>query len=55
MAQKDLILKVEKIEHQLGSQSKEINVLFEYIKRLMEDKGQQEDQASRKRIGYKKK
>ena len=38
MTHKDLILKVEKIEHQLGGQSEEIRVLFEYIKKLIEDK-----------------
>ncbi len=54
MTHKDLILKVEKMEQELKGQGKEIRVLFEYIKKLIQAKDQQEDQASRKRIGYKK-
>jgi len=54
MSQKGLILKVEKIEQELKGQSSEIQVLFEYIKKLIEVKEQQDEQESRKRIGYKR-
>ena len=54
MTHKDLILKVEKIEQSLKGQSHEIQVLFEYIKKLIEGKEQKEEQESRKRIGYKR-
>jgi len=54
LTHKDLILKVEKIERQMDGQGHEIKVLFEYIKRLIEDKEESGAQQSRKRIGYKK-
>lgn len=50
----DLILKVEKFEQTQLSQNHEIKVLFEYLKRLMEDKDQQVNQEGRSRIGFKK-
>ncbi len=55
LSHKDLILKVEKIEQNQLSQSHEIQVLFEYLKKLMEEKEEQSEQESRKRIGFKKK
>jgi len=54
MTHKDLTLKVERIEQELKGQSSEIQVLFEYIKKLIETKEQEEEQESRKRIGYTK-
>ncbi len=54
LSQKELIVKVEKIESQMEGQSQEIQVLFQYLKKLMEEKEQQNDQEDRKRIGYKK-
>jgi len=51
---KELMAKMNEFEHKLEGQGEEIQVLFEYIKGLVEDKELQEDQASRKRIGYKK-
>ena len=54
MTHKDLILKVEKIDQELRGQSQEIQVLFEYIKKLIEEKESNIEQESRKRIGYKK-
>jgi len=53
MTQKDLILKVEKIEQELKGHSSEIQVLFEYLKKLITNKEQKEDHEERKRIGYK--
>lgn len=54
MSQKDLILKVEKIENKLEGQNYEIKVLFEYLKKLMQEKDQRFHQTSRKRIGFSK-
>ena len=54
LSQKDLVLKVEKLEHNLNGQSSEIKVLFEYLKRLMAEKEQRIDQEERSRIGFKK-
>lgn len=54
MTHKDLLLKLEQIERRIEGQEHEIVVLFEYLKRLMTDREQQADQASRKRIGFKK-
>jgi phosphomevalonate kinase len=50
---KDILLKIEKIERQTEGQVEEIKVLFEYIKRLMADKESMDQQANRKRIGFK--
>ncbi len=52
---KDLVLKMEQIERSVSGQGHEIKVLFEYIKKLIESKEQEEEQESRKRIGYKTK
>ena len=54
MNHKDMVLKVEKIETQLEGQGHEIQVLFEYIKRLIEDKESKDAHESRTQIGYKK-
>lgn len=53
MGQKDLVLKVHKIEEHLGNQSAEIRILFEYIKKLNQKNTVAEKQKSRKKIGYK--
>ncbi len=55
LTHQDLILKVERIEQDLQGQSHEIRVLFEYMKRLLEEKQKEEEQGDRKRIGYQKK
>ena len=54
LSQKDLILKVEKIENTLEGQNYEIKILFEYLKKLMQEKDQCLHQTSRKRIGFSK-
>ncbi len=51
---KDMLLKIEKIERETEGQGAEIKVIFEYLKKLMEDKETRETQANRKRIGFKK-
>ena len=52
---KDLLKKMEEIENHIASHDGQIVVLFEHLKQLLEEKEQQIDQESRKRIGYKKK
>ena len=54
MSQKELIQRVSKIESNLEGQSHEIKILFEYLKKLMQEKEQAIHQTSRPRIGYKK-
>ena len=54
-SQKDLLKRLEKIELTVDGQGHEIQVLFEYIKKLIEVKEQKESQQSRKQIGFKKK
>ena len=52
---KDLVLKIEQIERNVSSQGHEIKVLFEYIKKLIETKEEEDKQKRpRKKIGYKK-
>lgn len=52
LTHKDLLLKIEKIERSVSSHDNQIVVLFEHLKRLLEDKEINEEQKSRKRIGY---
>ncbi len=52
LSQKDLVLKVEKIETKLEGQDYEIRVLFEYLKKLMQQKQLQDDQETRNKIGF---
>lgn len=51
---KDLLMKIEKIERNVEGQGHEIKVLFDYLKKMMVEKEQKEDQESRNRIGYKR-
>lgn len=55
LSHKGLLLKIEKIERSIASNDHQIVVLFEHLKRLLESKEQEDNQKSRKRIGYKKK
>ncbi len=54
LSQKELVIKIERIESHLEGQSQDIRVLFEYLKKLMEEKEQQIERQSRKRIGFRK-
>lgn len=54
MTHKDLLIKMEQIESKIEGHDHEITVLFEYLKKLMEEKESRIEQESRKRIGYKK-
>jgi len=53
--QKELIVKFTKLEKSVEGQGHEIQVLFEYIKKLIESDQKKNTQSSRKKIGFKKK
>jgi len=52
MKHKELLLKVEKMDGRIDGQSSEIRILFDYIRKLIEDKNVRDKQASRARIGF---
>jgi len=52
--QKELMKKMNEFELKLDGQGHEIQVLFEYMKRLVEDKKALVIQSTRKQIGFKK-
>jgi len=52
---KDLLHKLEQIEHKLTGHDNQILTIFEYLKHLEQNKRKQLDQKNRKRIGYKRK
>ena len=52
---KDLLEKMKDIEQQISSHDHQIVVLFEHLKKLLEEKEHRLDQQARKRIGFKKK
>jgi phosphomevalonate kinase len=47
---KDILLKLEKLEHQVGEHSNEIQVIFKYLKELLTP-----EQSERVPIGFKSK
>jgi hypothetical protein len=49
---KDILLKLEKIEQKLLAHDDNILLIFEYLKQLEQAKHHQDDQANRKRIGF---
>jgi hypothetical protein len=51
---KELLHKMDEIERNVSSHDHQIVVLFEQLKRLLADKETREQQANRKRIGFKK-
>ncbi|NTV84668.1 MAG: ORF6N domain-containing protein [Bacteroidales bacterium] len=51
---KDIILKLNEIEQKLAGHDYKILLIFEYLKQLEQARQQQEEQAGRKRIGYRK-
>ena len=50
----ELIKRLEMIERNMGNHDREIKVLFEYLKKLMEEKEFRTAQENRKQIGFKK-
>lgn len=51
---KEMLGRMDKFEETLDGQGHEIQVLFEYIKRLMEEKESKNDPPPRSKIGFKK-
>jgi len=55
IAHKDILLKLEEMENRLSSHDDQIVVLFEHLKRLLEENVARKEQLGRKKIGFKKK
>lgn len=55
MTQDALTKRLENIEGKLGNYDNDIAVLFEYLKKLMDDNEKRTKQSSRKQIGFKNK
>ena len=49
---KDLLYKIEKIIEKLDEHDDQILLIFEYLRQLEQSRQQQEEQAKRKRIGF---
>ena len=54
IAHKDILLKLEEMENRLSSHDDQIVVLFEHLKRLLEQNVAREEHSERKKIGFKK-
>ncbi len=50
--QKEILQKIENLEHRVVGQDDKIIVIFDYLRQLEQSRQQQDDQANRKRIGY---
>jgi len=55
LVNKDVMKEIDAIKRTISDQSKNIQLIFEYLKQLEQAKQQQLDQQNRKRIGYKRK
>jgi len=51
--QKEILQKIENLEQRVVGQDDKIIVIFEYLRQLEQDRQQQQNQAQRKRIGFK--
>jgi hypothetical protein len=49
---KDILLRMEKIEHMVNNHDDNILLIFEYLRQLEQSRQQQDAQANRKRIGF---
>ena len=49
---KDILLKLDHIQHKLSDHDDKILLIFEYLRQLEQTRQQQQDQADRKRIGF---
>ncbi len=54
LTHKDILLKLEKIEQKLAGHDDKILLIFECLKQLEQARQQQEEQANRIRIGYRR-
>ena len=51
---KEVLYRIEKIFAKLDEHDDQILLIFEYLRQLGQSRQQQDDQANRKRIGYRK-
>jgi hypothetical protein len=49
---KDILLRLDQIEQKLAGHDDNILLIFEYIRQLEQSRQQQDDQANRKKIGF---
>jgi hypothetical protein len=49
---KDILIKMEKIEHLVIEHDDKISLIFEYLKQLEQAKQQEEEQRNRRKIGF---
>jgi len=54
LTHKDLLVKLENLENTVSSNSDQLVVLFEHLKRLLEQSMLKEKQVKRKKIGFRK-
>ena len=54
LTHKDILIRLEKIEHTLVCNDDKIMLIFEYLKQLENTKQEELDQKNRNPIGYKK-
>ena len=53
LSYKDILMRVEKLENTIAGHDEHILLIFEYLKQLEQEKNRREDQAERRRIGFK--
>jgi hypothetical protein len=54
LTHKDILLKIEKIEYLLTNHDQDIAILFDYMKKLLNEDKMKKTQESRKKIGFKR-
>ena len=52
LTHKDIMLKLEMIEQTVSGHDDKILLIFEYLRQLEQSRKQQDDQAKRKKIGF---
>ena len=53
LAHQDLAQKIKEMENSISNHDEKILLIFEYLKQLEQEKNRREDQAGRRRIGFK--
>lgn len=54
LTQKDILLRLEKIERTLTGHDKKVHLIFEYLKQMEQSKQEELDYENRRRIGFKR-
>jgi phage regulator Rha-like protein len=55
VSNKDILYRLQKVEHKLAEDDDKIQLIFAYLKQLEQSKQQEIDQQNRKRVGFKRK